>query len=207
MAIKIEWQSLPQREKGRESEYLYPRLTENGTIGLEEICRQAASKGSAYNRAHLKGAFTILADAIAGYLAEGKNVVLDDMGTLQLTIGTLHPITSTVSQPEHLIQPTGVRFTPSEDFMKRIGSPQYKTISRHAASHAPTMEEMAEQTLAYLNEHTFITRAEFEKLFHLKRSTANIRISELIQAGILKAEGENRHRIYRAGRHNKRLDD
>lgn len=195
MAIKIEWQSLPQRE-GAEGQRMFPRLTDNGSLSLEEICKKVAP-GSSYDRATLKAAFTILSDAMAEYLAEGKTIELGDTGILQLTVGTPQPVTTSTHHPDRQVQVTGVRFVPSDDFLQRIGQPQFHATNRVTSVTSPSLEELASQTLAYLAEHPFITRSKFEQIFQLKRSTANVRLNQLIRMGVIFAEGDNVHRVYK----------
>ncbi len=175
---------------------MFPRLTDNGSVSLEEICKKVAP-GSSYDRATLKAAFTILSDAMAEYLAEGKTIELGDTGILQLTVGTPQPVTTSTHHPDRQVQVTGVRFVPSDDFLQRIGQPQFHATNRVTSATSPSLEELASQTLAYLAEHPFITRAKFETLFLLKRSTANVRLNQLIQMGIIRAEGDNVHRVYK----------
>lgn len=195
MSINIEWQKLPQKEDKSGEERLYPRLTGNGTIDLDTICKNA-EKRSVYDRAHLKGAYTILADAIAAYLAEGKTVVLPDLGSLQLIITAEDAPGSTTRHPENRVKVKGVRFQASEELLQQIGQPQFKTAVHTSTPTSLPLDELARQLTAYLTEHTSITRSAFEQLFHLKRSTANVRLSELIKMGIIVPEGSNRDRRY-----------
>lgn len=193
---KIEWQEIPPR-KGLEGEErrLFPRLKDNGVLDFDTLCELAA-KGSAMSEGTLYAAWYTLAHAIAEQLAEGKAIKLNGLGSLRLSIGANAEVTSTTKRRADKVQVQGVTFQPDADLMKAIGKPVFKWAPDATLQHAPSALSLIEPLRAYLDEHATITRADFARIFRLKRSTAADRLKELIRLGVIKPQGTNRNTQY-----------
>lgn len=187
---------MPPR-KGQEGEErrLFPRLKDNGVLDLGTLCELAA-KGSAMSEGTLYAAWQTLAQAIAVQLAEGKTVRLNGLGSLRLSIGTNAEVTSTTKRRADKVQVQGVTFQPDADLMEAIGKPVFKWNPDATLQHAPSAQSLVEPLCAYLDEHVAITRADFARIFRLKRSTAADRLKELIRLGVIKPQGTNRNTLY-----------
>lgn len=194
--VKIEWQEMPPR-KGQEGEEsrLFPRMKDNGVLEFDTLCELAA-KGSGLSEGTLYAAWFKLARTIAEELAKGKTVKLDDLGSLRLSIGTDAKVTCTTKQRKNKVKVQGVTFQPDGDLMKAIGKPDFEWQPDAALQHAPSAQELAEPLCTYLDEHGSITRAEFARVFRLKRTTAINRLHELACMDVIRQKGYNREAVY-----------
>lgn len=59
-----------------------------------------------------------------------------------------------------------------------------------------TIDQLKHVLLDYFDTHDHITRVQFEELCKLKRSTAYIRLKELVESGFLRKVGYNRETKY-----------
>ena len=80
--------------------------------------------------------------------------------------------------------------------MDAIGKPKFQWKPTTGVAIAPTADQLIPQLLIYFRTQNSITRDEFERTFGLKRTTAYMRLKELVKMGVIQAIGNGRERKY-----------
>ena len=194
MAINIEWQVKPPR-KSEEKPQMYPRITESEVIDELSLAKLTAAHGS-LSRGAVQIALNDMAEVMARLLQEGKTIDIPALGTFKLSIGTdaqVHPDSNGRMQR---IVVRGVNFQPSPALMDAIGKPSFSWRPTTGVAVAPSASRLVPQLLDYFQTHDSITRAEFEHLSGLKRSTACSRLKELEEMKVIQSVGHGRERKY-----------
>ena len=133
---------------------------------------------------------------MADLLREGKTVNIPMFGSFKLSIGTDSEIRPDSDRRMQSIVVRGVNFQPDQEFMDAIGRPIYLWRPTTGVAIAPTTDKLIPQLLTYFKTHDSITREEFERTFGLKRTTAYMRLKELVKRGVIQAIGNGRERKY-----------
>ena len=133
---------------------------------------------------------------MAGLLKEGKTISIPSLGSFKLSIGTDSEIPPDSDRRMQSIIVRGVNFQPDQVLLDAIGKPTFLWKPTTGVAIAPTLEQIIPQLLTYFNAHDSITRDEFERIFGLKRTTAYMRLKELVKMGVIQAIGNGRERKY-----------
>lgn len=149
-----------------------------------------------YRGGNAKTALNDLAEVMAELLKDGKTIDIPTLGSFKLSIGTdaeIHPDSDRRMQS---IVVRGVNFQPSTEFMASIGKPNFLWKPTTGVAIAPTTSQLIPLLTDYFKTHDSISRVEFERLFHLKRTTAYTRLKELTDEGVILAVGNGRDTKY-----------
>lgn len=133
---------------------------------------------------------------MADLLREGKTVNIPMFGSFKLSIGTDSEIRPDSDRRMQSIVVRGVNFQPDQEFMDAIGKPTFQWKPTTGVAIAPTLEQLIPKLLIYFKTHDSITREEFGRTFGLKRTTAYMRLNDLIDKGVIEAVGSGRERRY-----------
>lgn len=194
MAINIEWQVKPPGKHDSKPQ-MFPRITDSEIVNEQQLAELMASHGT-LSRGNAKAALGDLAEVMADLLREGKTVNIPMFGSFKLSIGTDSEIRPDSDRRMQSIVVRGVNFQPDQEFMDAIGRPTYLWRPTTGVAIAPTADKLIPQLLTYFKTHDSITREEFERTFGLKRTTAYIRLNELVKRGVIQAIGNGRERKY-----------
>lgn len=196
MAINIEWQIKPPRkDDAKEEAQMFPRITDSEVVDEQRLAELIADHGT-LSRGNAKTALNDLAEVMAGLLSDGKTIDIPMLGSFKLSIGTdaqIHPDSERRMQS---IVVRGVNFQPSPEFMASIGKPDFLWKPITGVAIAPTTSQLIPLLADYFKTHDNISRAEFERLFGLKRTTAYARLKELVDEGVILAVGNGRDTKY-----------
>ena len=197
MAINIEWQVKPPNKSNEKEEKpkMFPRIIDSEVVCEQRLAELMAVHGS-LSRGNAKAALTDLAEVMAELLREGKTIDIPMLGSFKLSIGTDAEIHPDSSRRMHSIVVRGVNFQPDKQLMDAIGNPTFQWKPTTGVAIAPTTCQLIPQLNDYFQKHNSITRAEFEHLFRLKRTTAYMRLKELEKMGVIVAVGNGRERKY-----------
>lgn len=199
MPIDIEWQQMPPQRNSEESEpRLFPRIV-NSLIVEEDKLAEIIADHSGVSRGTAKQVLQDFSDVLGRLLHEGNEVRLPSLGTFRLTAGTNAVVHRNTQGGIRSVVVRDITFQPSRELCEAVGKPHFREVPRNAALVAGTAREMLPYLDAYFQSHSCITRAELASLFSLKRSTAHIRIRELIEMGALRKVGQNRTSRYVRG--------
>ena len=194
MAINIEWQVKPP-SKNEDKPLMFPRITDSEIVNEQQLAELVASHGT-LSRGNVKTALNDLAEVMAGLLKEGKTISIPSLGSFKLSIGTDSEIPPDSDRRMQSIIVRGVNFQPDQELLDAIGKPTFLWKPTTGVAIAPTLEQIIPQLLTYFNAHDSITRDEFERIFGLKRTTAYMRLKELVKMGVIQAIGNGRERKY-----------
>ena len=194
MAINIEWQVKPPGKHDSKPQ-MFPRITDSEIVNEQQLAELVASHGT-LSRGNVKTALNDLAEVIAGLLKEGKTISIPSLGSFKLSIGTDSEIPPDSDRRMQNIIVRGVNFQPDQELFDAIGKPTFLWKPTTGVAIAPTLEQIIPQLLTYFNAHDSITRDEFERIFGLKRTTAYMRLKELVKMGVIQAIGNGRERKY-----------
>ena len=194
MAINIEWQVKPP-SKHEEKPQMFPHITDSDTVGKNELAELMASHGS-LSRGNAKTALEDLAEVMATLLREGKTINLPQLGSFKLSIGTDAEIHPDSNRRMRSIVVRGVNFRPAQEFMNAIGKPTFQWKPTAGVAIAPAAAQLIPRITEYYQTHDSITRAEFERTFGLKRTTAYSRLKELEEMGVIQTVGHGKDTVY-----------
>lgn len=197
MAINIEWQIKPPG-KNEDKRQMFPRITDSEIVNEQRLAEFMVSRGS-LSRGNAKTAINDLAEVMADLLREGKTIDIPMLGMFKLSIGTdaeIHPDSDRRMQS---IIVRGVSFRPAPEFMASIGKPNFLWKPTTGVAIVPTVTQLIPSLEEYFKTHDSITRAEFERMFSLKRTTAYSRLKELVDEGVIRAVGSGRETKYIKG--------
>lgn len=194
MAIDIEWQVKPPG-KSDDKPQLFPRIVDSEVVNEHKLAKRIASHGS-LSRGNAIAALDDFAEVMADLLREGKTVNIPSLGSFKLSIGTDSEIHSDTDRRMQTIVVRGVNFQPSQEFMAAIGKPSFQWKSKTGVVIAPTTDQLIPQLITFFKTHDSITREEFERTFGLKRTTAYMRLNDLIDKGVIEVVGSGRERRY-----------
>ena len=194
MAINIEWQVKPPGKHDSKPQ-MFPRITDSEIVNEQQLAELVASHGT-LSRGNVKTALNDLAEVMAGLLKEGKTISIPSLGSFKLSIGTDSEIPHVSDRRMQNIIVRGVNFQPDQELLDAIGKPTFLWKPTTGVAIAPTLEQIIPQLLTYFNAHDSITRDEFERIFGLKRTTAYMRLKELVKMGVIQAIGNGRERKY-----------
>ena len=194
MAIDIEWQVKPPG-KSDDKTQLFPRIVDSEVVNEHKLAKRIASHGS-LSRGNAIAALDDFAEVMADLLREGKTVNIPSLGSFKLSIGTDSEIHSDTDRRMQTIVVRGVNFQPSQEFMAAIGKPSFQWKSKTGVVIAPTTDQLIPQLITFFKTHDSITREEFERTFGLKRTTAYMRLNDLIDKGVIEVVGSGRERRY-----------
>ena len=192
MAINIEWQVKPPGKHDSKPQ-MFPRITDSEIVNEQQLAELVASHGT-LSRGNVKTALNDLAEVMAGLLKEGKTISIPSLGSFKLSIGTDSEIPPDSDRRMQSIIVRGVNFQPDQELLDAIGKPTFLWKPTTGVAIAPTLEQIIPQLLTYFNAHDSITRDEFERIFGLKRTTAYMRLKELVKTGVIVAVGNGRER-------------
>ena len=194
MAIDIEWQVKPPG-KSDDKTQLFPRIVDSEVVNEHKLAKRIASHGS-LSRGNAIAALDDFAEVMADLLREGKTVNIPMFDAFKLSIGTDSEIHSDTDRRMQTIVVRGVNFQPSQEFMAAIGKPSFQWKSKTGVVIAPTTDQLIPQLITFFKTHDSITREEFERTFGLKRTTAYMRLKEMVKRGVIQAIGNGRERKY-----------
>ena len=194
MAINIEWQVKPPGKHDSKPQ-MFPRITDSEIVNEQQLAELVASHGT-LSRGNVKTALNDLAEVIAGLLKEGKTISIPSLGSFKLSIGTDSEIPPDSDRRMQSIIVRGVNFQPDQELLDAIGKPTFLWKPTTGVAIAPTLEQIIPQLLTYFNAHDSITRDELERIFGLKRTTAYMRLKELVKTGVIVAVGNGRETKY-----------
>lgn len=194
MAIDIEWQVKPPG-KSDDKPQLFPRIVDSEVVNEHKLAKRIASHGS-LSRGNAIAALDDFAEVMADLLREGKTVNIPMFGSFKLSIGTDSEIRPDSDRRMQSIVVRGVNFQPDQEFMDAIGKPTFQWKPTTGVAIAPTADQLIPQLLTYFKTHDSITREEFERIFGLKRTTAYMRLKELVKTGVIVAVGNGRETKY-----------
>ena len=174
---------------------MFPRITNSDTVGENELAEMIASHGPRC-RGNAKMARDDLTEVMSALLREGKTIDLPQLGSFKPSIGTDAEIHPDSNRRMRSIVVRGVNFRPAQEFMNAIGKPTFQWKPTAGVAIAPAAAQLIPRITEYYQTHDSITRAEFERTFGLKRTTAYSRLKKLEEMGVIQTVGHGKDTVY-----------
>ena len=205
MAAKYTMQRM--NDLNREGEtVLYPKMIIGSCCDTEELAERMAH-GTTFNKGEILGIFHLLSKEMAGQMASGRSVKINDIGTftpsLSLKKGKEResPDGTGSKRNAESIEVGKVNFRPSKKFVHEVDkqcvlerTPQ--VMGYRVSKYTP--EERLRIAQEHLETHATLTVAVYAELTGLSRTTAGKELKEWYKtpgSGI-GIEGRGSHRIY-----------
>lgn len=198
MAIKVEWQVNPPG-KSEEKPQMFPRIIDGELVGEQQLAELIASHGT-LSRGNAKAALNDLAEVMARLLREGKTVGIPMLGLFKLSIGSDAAVHPDSDRRMQRVVVRGVNFQPAQEFVDAIGKPTFQWKPTTGVAVAPTAAQLVPRLASYFETHDSISRAELERAFGLKRTTAYLRLKELEEMKVIRAVGIGKETVYVSGK-------
>lgn len=197
MAIRIKWQvKPPTKGKDDEKPQMFPRIADSEVVDVERLA-ELVSKRSPLSIGTVTALLTDMPKVMAELLSDGKTIDIPMLGSFKLSIGTDAQIHPDNKRRMSSVEVRGVNFQPSQELMDAIGKPNFQWQGGTGVAIAPSAPLLIPQLEEYFKTHDTITRKELEREFGLKRTTAYIRLKELIEKGVINAVGSGRDTVYK----------
>lgn len=164
---------------GEKKKY-HVRTTNRQTLDSDDLMREAEQRSSV-TCADWTAVVEGLVDTLMEHLSEGKRIHINKLGYFSVGIGSTED-EDPKAMTRRTVQVTGVNFQPEKDFLKHIKSKanfvrdRYKS---HTADLSPI--EVDDLLTEYFKSHRSMTRAQFQQLCGMTRSTAYRRLTALVQ--------------------------
>lgn len=193
MAIKYDVYKNPTVDEDGEYTY-HVRLLSADTISTDKLASEIEF-GTSMSEGDVKSVFASLEHLFARYLLEGKRIHIDGIGYFQLSVKS-----PKVKNPDKMradyISVRTIRFVPEKKLKAKLKKAHFERAKSGTHSVIITIEDIKTLLGDYFRNHSFITRAQFQKLCGLTRGTAQNRLKTLIQEGVLKYSGKEGVHIY-----------
>lgn len=196
MAIDIEWQIRPpHKNDSGDKPKLFPRKAKVDVADENLLAKKLA----AHSGISTGVALAVLEDVgeiMGELLREGKDINISSLGRFSLSIGCDEDVYSDTKNSQQKVAVRGVRFQANKELMEVVGEPTFREVARNADIVATSADALIPLLNEYFKTHSYITRAEFESRFNLKRTTAFTRLKELEEMGVIKQEGAGKDTKY-----------
>lgn len=148
----------------------------------------------------VKGTLDALAHVIAHQLEAGNRVEIPEIGYFSVKIGSDQTFSSPSEKgvADHLFV-DGIRFTPKASLRRRLETSNFhRTRSPRAGEALPDDEAVETKVRAFFatSDEPYLTSRRMCQLLACSRTSANLRLKALTEAGVLKKVGFKRSPLY-----------
>lgn len=162
---------------------LYPRIVSSGTISTRKLFEDIAS-GSTHSMADLQGAITAITERTAVLLSQGYTVELGKMGYFSASLKA-RLVDDKKEIRSASIEFDNINFRATKWFRKQLKGKVERSRRGFKSSSKLSEERRISLLTAYLEEHPFITRADYTELTGLLKNKALSDLKDLVARGIL----------------------
>lgn len=188
---------LSPNSRGSNRKRYHARPTSNNIIKIDKLLKEAAKK-TVYNEEDMKTVLTTLMDVVESHLAEGDHVQIPGLGGFQVSLKC--PETRSPKDTRSgSVSIKSVSYTPDRQMVKSLREKSEIKRSK-LKSHSfcdGDMDAILKHLRAYFQTNRYLTRKDMETHCLLTQSTANRKIKELEEQGILvNVSHDNHHPLY-----------
>lgn len=185
---------------------LYPRMEITGQVDLRKLAREI-SIGTTFTAGDVVGVLGTLQQKIAQYVADGKTVKVDGIGTFSASLKLRKGCQPEFADGEgskrnaQSVVVGGVNFRPAKELLSDTNSffhPVRSSQKRRRSSSKYTSEQRLALALKFLEGQPFITVADYCRLTGLLHSTAAIELRKWagMSGSGIGISGAGSHRVY-----------
>nr|WP_302831508.1 HU family DNA-binding protein [uncultured Bacteroides sp.] len=184
---------------GEDKKPMHARICSKGTIPAKMFINQVA-KEQHMPHAMIVGIVQALSTTLAGWLADGYAVELDEFGYFSTTLKCMRPAMNKKDIRAESVCLGTVKFRPNKQFKKTVSIAM--ELQRLDKKHAPVkvsaedMDTRKEKMLDFLGANVCITRAEYARLVHVTNRRATYDLQEFMETGVIRKRGGGRSVVY-----------
>lgn len=196
MALHYDFYVSPNSRGSNRKRY-HARPANNHIVKFEKLLKEAAKK-SVYSEEDIKSAVTTLLDVVENHLAEGDHVQIPGLGGFQVSLKCPETRTPKATRSGS-VSIKSVSYTPERQLVKslRTKAEIKKAKQKSHSFRDGDMDSIMEHLQAYFQTNRYLTRKDMETHCFLTQSTANRKIKELVELGVLQnVSSDTHHPLY-----------
>lgn len=197
MAAEYDFRKNPKNSESDEPAILHPRIVSKGTVDTEKIVSDL-SYSSTFTPGDIEGLLVSLEDQIAGYLKEGYEVKLGNIGYFSVRLKS-RPVKDKKEIRSSSVSFDNVNFRATASFKKKAKGDLVRSSTGFGSSSSITDEECRQRLKAYLEDHSFITCNEYCRITGFLKSKALRNLKGLVADKCLIKSGMGTHVVYMKG--------
>ena len=181
----------PTGEKKKQA--LHPRVVPQGTVRINELMQEVEDR-SGLSASDIKGALQIIADVMAGRLAEGYNVELEGIGFFSLSLSS-RPVMDKKEIRSESIHFRNVNFRCGKYLKSKLATMHLERMPEGKGTQ-PSPAERERRLMEYMKSHAYITCSDYRELAGCSKYRALQDLNRLIDEGKLETGGYRSTRVY-----------
>lgn len=185
MAIHFEWYENPVAPGEEDKKKLHARITYNGRISTDEIRTDIQTRCS-LTKTDVSAVLDALSHSLGEQLRQGRQVHLDGIGYFYPTLKCAEEVTPETKRKNTKVRLKGIKFRADKTLRSEIGNVELKNIKCAGHSNKLSNIEIDMRLKAYFAEHPMMTRAKFQGVCGLLKSTAKAHLRRLKAEGKIK---------------------
>lgn len=194
MKIKYDVYEMPSADNS-EQVRLHARIINKGIVTTDKLAKEIEYSTS-LTEGDVLSVISSLSYKIVEKLMEGNRIHLEGLGYFQLSITSLPLENGQKMRAEH-VKVRSINFRPEKKIKNILSNASFERVKYNMHSFKHSQQEIVEVLLHYLEEHQYITRAEFQTLCNLTKGKALQLLNGLIKEGMLAKEGVKGSPIYK----------
>lgn len=202
-SYEMQESNLPNEEGRR---VLFPRMRLWGQLNLDQIA-ESISRSSTFSVGDVKGVVRALSETVAAGMGEGRSVKIEGLGVFTPVLGLRKGFERETGEADATrrnaagIYVKGVRFKADKHLVAQTDdrcSLERSTRKFRKSSARYTPEERLQMARDYLEEHPFLSVADYCRLTGLLRNLAAQELKRWAddEASGLAGKGSGTHRVY-----------
>ena len=198
MSALYDFLPVPPKGNDESGSHLYPKLRPYKTVSFDELTEKIASH-SGLTKGNILAVMEEIEYWTKQLLSEGYRVQIGNIGTASVSLKADAEVYDKEDIHAQSIRFDKVRVTVSKQFSKQccgkvLRAPSWKKFKQSSSRY--TEEERFAMLQAYLEEHPYITRAEYGELTGLLRNKAWQDLDKWVKAHLIDIKGRAPHRVY-----------
>ena len=198
MSALYDFLPVPPKGNDESGSHLYPKLRPYKTVSFDELTEKIASH-SGLTKGNILAVMEEIENWTKQLLSEGYRVQIGNIGTVSASLKADAEVYDKEDIHAQSIRFDKVRVTVSKQFSKQccgkvLRAPSWKKFKQSSSRY--TEEERFAMLQAYLEEHPYITRAEYGELTGLLRNKAWQDLDKWVKAHLIDIKGRAPHRVY-----------
>ena len=198
MSALYDFLPVPPKGNDESGSHLYPKLRPYKTVSFDELTEKIASH-SGLTKGNILAVMEEIENWTKQLLSEGYRVQIGNIGTVSASLKADAEVYDKGDIHAQSIRFDKVRVTVSKQFSKQccgkvLRAPSWKKFKQSSSRY--TEEERFAMLQAYLEEHPYITRAEYGELTGLLRNKAWQDLDKWVKAHLIDIKGRAPHRVY-----------
>ena len=198
MSALYDFLPVPPKGNNESGSHLYPKLRPYKTVSFDELTEKIASH-SGLTKGNILAVMEEIEYWTKQLLSEGYRVQIGNIGTVSASLKADAEVYDKGDIHAQSIRFDKVRVTVSKQFSKQccgkvLRAPSWKKFKQSSSRY--TEEERLDMLRAYLEEHPYITRAEYGELTGLLRNKAWQDLDKWVKAHLIDIKGRAPHRVY-----------